>query len=380
MEIISRLSFGMDLVKVQVPMFMLKPISMLEMSADVSYPYDWALLADQEENPEQRFLLVLKQLMASSSKVPTQSFAMLKPYNPVLGETFQCSWKGPSIKTVSTDGSGTTTETPTVTEYISEQTSHHPMVSAMSVRNEKLGWQYTSTVHVAGKYYGNSAEQKIIGEHRIHLSRHNETYSFHIPSLLARGIVWGKGRVENCGELAMTCADTGYSCHIHYTADNFVAGDVEGPKGKIVASLKGTIDGTVMISRDQKNQVFLDQEMLKQRQPKQVKPLSEQDEMSSRVIWREVSQALAAGALKEAERAKTVVEEHQRQMVKSKGEHHRELRFFKKSDRSIDKHHHADIHAYDLQATSTTDVEKQQQKHVTATEVDLQLKQLQQVK
>ena len=49
-----------------------------------------------------------------------------KPYNPILGEVFQCQYDwGDAGKTL----------------YVAEQVSHHPPVSAFYSTNRKGGWQ-----------------------------------------------------------------------------------------------------------------------------------------------------------------------------------------------------------------------------------------------
>lgn len=65
-----------------------------------------------------------------------------KPYNPVLGETFRCSWIHP--------------ESGTRTYYVSEQVSHHPPVSAFYVSNRKEGFAVEATIHAKSKFYGKS--------------------------------------------------------------------------------------------------------------------------------------------------------------------------------------------------------------------------------
>ncbi|KAH3883410.1 hypothetical protein DPMN_007365 [Dreissena polymorpha] len=63
-----------------------------------------------------------------------------KPYNPIIGETFHCSWKIPP------EDVGTTRDSPYLMTYTAEQVSHHPPGKGLTV-----SYQYTTSV--AGPVY-----------------------------------------------------------------------------------------------------------------------------------------------------------------------------------------------------------------------------------
>ena len=89
LSLIGQLRLGMDLHKVTLPTFVLEPRSMLERVTDfLSHP-DLIFGADRLENPEERFLAVLTYYMSGWHIKPK---GVKKPYNPVLGEFFRCTY------------------------------------------------------------------------------------------------------------------------------------------------------------------------------------------------------------------------------------------------------------------------------------------------
>jgi hypothetical protein len=57
-----------------------------------------------------------------------------KPFNPVLGEQFICTW--PAMERILTDGETDLFSLPK-TNMVCEQVSHHPPVGAFYIENEK---------------------------------------------------------------------------------------------------------------------------------------------------------------------------------------------------------------------------------------------------
>jgi oxysterol-binding protein-related protein 8 len=109
-----------------------------------------------------------------------------KPYNPILGEVFQCSWKH-------ADGS--------TTEFISEQVSHHPPKSAFrSINKERKilfeGWYEPST-----SFKMNYITFEFSGNFTLTLLDTKEVYQITFPNTSACGLLWGKSYYELGGKL-----------------------------------------------------------------------------------------------------------------------------------------------------------------------------------
>jgi hypothetical protein len=85
-----------------------------------------------------------------------------KPYNPILGETFSCRWRG--------DGDSREHET----QYISEQVSHHPPISAFHMSNRAAGIVVDGVVFPRSKFLGNSAATILEGKASLWVLPHGE--------------------------------------------------------------------------------------------------------------------------------------------------------------------------------------------------------------
>jgi hypothetical protein len=117
MNLLSQLKVGMDLSKVTLPTFILEPRSFLEKLTDFMLHGDLVLPLAARETPEERFLGVLRWYLSGWHLKPR---GCKKPYNPILGESFHAAWR-----------SGTHGDT----QFIAEQVSHHPPVSAFHIEN-----------------------------------------------------------------------------------------------------------------------------------------------------------------------------------------------------------------------------------------------------
>jgi hypothetical protein len=147
---ISQLKPGQDLTKISLPAEICYPYSMLEVFAyrELS-PITSLYGISKETEPLQRFLIVLKFLL---STIREETFEK-KPFNSVLGET-HIAWVE--------DEQGDRTD------FIGEQVSHHPPISAFIVRNNKHKFEITGNISFGVRFGGNSVSVTTSG--RVSLS------------------------------------------------------------------------------------------------------------------------------------------------------------------------------------------------------------------
>jgi len=134
-----------------------------------------------------------------------------KPYNPVLGETFRCSY-------TQRDGS--------ITTYFAEQVSHHPPVSAFYTENLEHdayaeGW-YAPTSHL----YGNSGSSTTEGIMRAIIGSLKEVYEVSWPDVYFRGLLMGSLFIEFCGKTYIKSETTGLISEIEFKAKPFFGGQL----------------------------------------------------------------------------------------------------------------------------------------------------------
>lgn len=131
-HLLSQVKIGMDLTKVVLPTFILEKRSLLEMYADYfAHPDLFTNIADQKD-PRSRMIEVVRWYV-SSYHAGRKSAVAKKPYNPILGEIFQCHWDLPIDSQISENTSTTSVAdgpVPWCTRdqltFVAEQVSHHP--------------------------------------------------------------------------------------------------------------------------------------------------------------------------------------------------------------------------------------------------------------
>ncbi|CAF0795496.1 unnamed protein product [Adineta steineri] len=125
-------AIGKDLTKFSIPVVWNEPLSFLQRLAEC---IEYSSLLDQAaltNIPVERFHLLTAFIVSTLS---TNLERMSKPFNPLLGETYELKMEG---------------DTPF--HYISEQVSHHPPVSALYIRGQH--WTLSANVEPKVKFQG----------------------------------------------------------------------------------------------------------------------------------------------------------------------------------------------------------------------------------
>jgi len=268
LSLISQLRIGMDLSKVTLPTFVLEPRSMLERVTDfLSHP-DILFGADRMQDPEERFLAILTYYMSGWHIKPK---GVKKPYNPVLGEFFRCTYTYP-------DG--------THGVYIAEQVSHHPPISAYYYVSPENNVLIYGDLRPKSKFLGNSAATIMGGESHVVLLNQlaDGEYTISMPNMYARGILFGKMVLELGDHSNVTNVANGLSCHVEFKVKGYFGGSYNTIGAKIIHNgrAKGELTGKwseVMEYKDSKSgkcRVLFDAKSAATAQ-KHVPPLEEQE-------------------------------------------------------------------------------------------------------
>ncbi|KAG8220235.1 hypothetical protein J3R82DRAFT_1274 [Butyriboletus roseoflavus] len=312
-SLISQLRVGMDLSKVTFPTFVLEPRSMLERITDFMSHPDLIFGAGDCIEPDERFIRVLQYYLAGWHIKPK---GVKKPYNPVLGEFFRCRYD----YTNGTRGF-----------YVAEQVSHHPPVSAFFYISPENRLSIIGELRPKSKFLGNSVSTMMEGENRIILLGKPEDgdYAVTMPNMYARGILFGK-MVQELGD---TCTVKNerhrLSCDLEFKTKGFFSGTYNAIVGRVrkagydigevsgrwshVMEFKSNTAGTKRVLFD----VVKDGQNIA---PKYVTPEDEQEPYESRRLWFNLTQAIEARDMEAATRAKTAVEDAQRDLRRRRDE------------------------------------------------------------
>ncbi|XP_007516900.1 oxysterol-binding protein-related protein 10 isoform X3 [Erinaceus europaeus] len=329
LHLISQLKLGMDLTKVVLPTFILEKRSLLEMYADFMAHPDLLLAITAGATPEERVICFVEYYLTAFHEGRKGALAK-KPYNPIIGETFHCSWEVPKDKVrpkrtashspaahdhpmMADDPSGSYK-----LKFVAEQVSHHPPISCFYCECKEKRLCVNTHVWTKSKFMGMSVGVSMIGEGVLRLLEHGEDYVFTLPSAYARSILtipW----VELGGKVSINCAKTGYSATVIFHTKPFYGGKVHrvtaevkhNPTNTIVCKAHGEWNGTLEFTYSNGETKVIDTTMLPV-YPKKIRPLEKQGPMESRNLWQEVTRCLRVGDIDSATEQKRRLEEKQR--------------------------------------------------------------------
>ncbi|KAK3778498.1 hypothetical protein RRG08_024906, partial [Elysia crispata] len=331
LHLLSQLKLGMDLTKVVLPTFILERRSLLEMFADYMAHPDFFLKIPDNPDPEGRMLAVLEWYL-TSFHVGRQGSLAKKPYNPIIGETFHCSWHVKDIEGEDEDG--------TRLIYTAEQVSHHPPVSAFYFECPSKKMKMNASIYTKSKFMGMSIGVSMIGKVCLLLEDLGEEYVFGMPSAYARSILtvpW----VELGDKVSITCEKTGYAANIVFYTKPFYGGklhhisaEAKNTKlGEIIFKAQGEWNGTMEFTYPKNPSANKTVDVTKLHvHKKYVRPIEKQKDHESRKLWQHVTKALRIGDVPTATEHKTMLEEIQRE-----GERHRKDTFLEYSAKFFKK-------------------------------------------
>uniref|UniRef100_A0ABM5F6L8 Oxysterol-binding protein n=1 Tax=Pogona vitticeps TaxID=103695 RepID=A0ABM5F6L8_9SAUR len=335
LHLLSQLKLGMDLTRVVLPTFILEKRSLLEMYADFMSHPDLFIAISNGTSPEERMIRFVEYYLTSFHEGRKGAIAK-KPYNPIIGETFHCSWKMAKSHipsdTNSNSSSHSLSEQGTVSEelqdqaasdcytvkFVAEQVSHHPPVSGFYAECVERKMCVNAHVWTKSKFLGMSIGVTMVGEGILCLLEHGEEYTFSLPCAYARSILtvpW----VELGGKVSVNCAKTGYSASITFHTKPFYGGKLHRVTGEVkqnatntvVCRVQGEWNSILEFTYSNGETKYMDLTKLSVTR-KRVRLIEKQGPFESRKLWQHVTEALREGDIDKATEHKKALEERQR--------------------------------------------------------------------
>ncbi|KAL7623339.1 Oxysterol-binding protein 3 [Parahypoxylon ruwenzoriense] len=209
-----RKNVGKDLTTISMPASSNEPISVLQRVAE---QLEYAQLLDQavqHKVPRDRLLYVTAFAISQFSVNRVKERAMRKPFNPLLGETFEL------LRTES--------DVPGGFRLLVEKVTHRPVRLAMHA--DAASWSFTQSPAPAQRFWGKSAELTTEGRVRVALrlpDGTDELYSWTIATMFLRNVVMGEKYVEPVGTMTV-CNDTaGTKANIEFKTKGMFGGRSE---------------------------------------------------------------------------------------------------------------------------------------------------------
>jgi hypothetical protein len=305
----GQLVIGLDLTKVVLPTFILEPRSLLEKLSDFwMHPQIFLELSDKTPIPGynadvSRMIRVVKWYMSGWHVRPR---GVKKPYNPILGEMFECDM----------------TQSDKKVWYVAEQVSHHPPITAFYAQGGNVSMH--GMYYPRSKFLGNSAASIGEGSSTI-LFDDGQVYHCTWPSVYVRGIVFGRLLMEIGGKVEIKCEQTNIQADIDFKVKGYFTGAYNSVVGGIFYTAKGYKQPEVILGgkwnekvtfhpgNDKKNvQTLVDMKALAMGTRTAGTAVGIPPDKASRSVWAKVTAALAGNDVDQATKEKNAVEEAQR--------------------------------------------------------------------
>ncbi|XP_006506698.1 oxysterol-binding protein-related protein 3 isoform X4 [Mus musculus] len=209
---ILRNNIGKDLSKVAMPVELNEPLNTLQRLCEELEYSELLDKASRIPSPLERMVYVAA--FAISAYASSYFRAGSKPFNPVLGETYECIRQDKGF------------------QFFAEQVSHHPPISACHA--ESGNFVFWQDVRWKNKFWGKSMEIVPIGTTHVTLPAFGDHFEWNKVTSCIHNILSGQRWIEHYGEIDIKNLNDD-SCHCKV---NFI-------KAKYWSTNAHEIEGTV---------------------------------------------------------------------------------------------------------------------------------------
>uniref|UniRef100_A0A8C9VND8 Oxysterol-binding protein n=1 Tax=Scleropages formosus TaxID=113540 RepID=A0A8C9VND8_SCLFO len=203
-------NIGKDLSKVAMPVVLNEPLNTLQRLCE---ELEYSELLDKAASTVDPFeRMVYVATFAISGYASSCYRAGAKPFNPVLGETYECIRPEKGFR------------------FIAEQVSHHPPVSAC--HSESQNFTFWQDIRWKNKFWGKSMEIVPMGSTHLVLPGFGDHYEWNKVTSCIHNILNGQRWIEHYGEISIKNSSSDIcQCKITFLKTkhwNSVVNEVEG--------------------------------------------------------------------------------------------------------------------------------------------------------
>ncbi|KAL0490048.1 oxysterol-binding protein [Acrasis kona] len=217
---------GKDLVSVSLPVYLFEPRSFLQRLTDTWAYYDQYLpIAAKTDDPILRLALVISFGISGLH----QTCIAKKPFNPILGETFE------AVYTIDN------------TELFVEQISHHPPITTWEMKGE--GYSFTGQAGYQANIRANALKASQLGPNIIRLPKYDTTIIYEQPIVWLKNVMFGSRVMEYYGNMKFEDRASGLTCDVKFNPDE--KGFIGRWFGSSKKSPSDTVRGEIKDSYDQ---------------------------------------------------------------------------------------------------------------------------------
>lgn len=205
---VLRKNVGKDLSTISMPVSLNEPISLLQRFSEALEYSD--LLDEATHKPGsslERLIYITAFAISSFSSSRVKDRSIRKPFNPMLGETFELVREDQGYR------------------FVAEKISHRPVRMAWQAESEN--WTITQSPLPTQKFWGKSAELSTEGKFRVALHSTGDHYSWIPATSFLRNLIAGEKYVEPVGTMTVVNESTGEKAVVTFKVKGMFSGRSE---------------------------------------------------------------------------------------------------------------------------------------------------------
>ncbi|XP_034147257.1 oxysterol-binding protein-related protein 1 isoform X2 [Esox lucius] len=208
---------GMELSKIAMPVIFNEPLSFLQRLTE--YMEHTYLIHQANATPDSVERMKCVAAFAVSA-VASQWERTGKPFNPLLGETYELIREDLGFR------------------WISEQVSHHPPVSAFHAEGLQEDFLFHGSIYPKLKFWGKSVEAEPKGVITLELPKYSEAYTWTNPTCCVHNIIVGQLWIEQYGTVEVVNHKTGERCSLTFKPCGLFGKELHKVEGYILDKSK----------------------------------------------------------------------------------------------------------------------------------------------
>ncbi|KAL9114386.1 MAG: hypothetical protein Q9187_007468, partial [Circinaria calcarea] len=204
---ILRKNAGKDWSTISTPASLNEPLSLLQRQCEQMEYSELLDAASGQSSSVERLLHIAAFAISSLASARVKERALRKPFNPMLGETFELVREDRGYR------------------FIAEKVSHRPVRIASQAESEK--WSFVQTFEPISKFWGKSVEIANEGRARVVLHTNGEHYSWNSAKCFLRNVIAGEKYVEPVETITIMNETTGEKAIASFKSKGMFSGRSE---------------------------------------------------------------------------------------------------------------------------------------------------------
>ncbi|XP_076045090.1 oxysterol binding protein isoform X2 [Oratosquilla oratoria] len=251
---------GKELTKIPMPVNFSEPLSFLQRLTE---DFEYSDILDRATHIEDSCEQLSWVAAFTVSSYATTSIRTAKPFNPLLGETYECD---------RTDDLGW--------RALSEQVSHHPPIVAQHVEG-MVGWESWQEFSMSSKFRGKYLQIIPLGIAHLLFNSSGNHYTWRKVSTTVHNMIVGKLWLDNHGEMEIVNHKTGDKCCLKFIPYSYFSREIPKKVTGYVMDAEGTFKWFITGTWDDKLEAC---KVISQSQRSGGKPVYETG--PPKVLWR----------------------------------------------------------------------------------------------